>query len=1045
MPIIPAIDTSCSGDPAIAKEIEKYAEKLMQPGQYLDMVDAFLLAKAYGKRLMLVIDTNHHSLEPVCVEDYLKDYAKNILGYASTLAPLDSHGPKDTSSKHTALIVSCSATFEPMGEKNHWVPGFFEQQLSPDDWIWVTVTETRRIRALVREQFKALLEAEMGLVSDPSNDEKKAHVEQMRTERQILQNYLEFRCRSEKSGIGVLNVEGDGNCLLWSMRQLVVGVRAVSPEGTPEAHQDMMEMRKTIMESWKALKDDPVWQEMYKAFLIQGTHTPPRTDSKKSDSKSAQAMDLLTPPRPSPNAKRAKAKATAKADASKVMWVGQKRPAADKNVRIESSLLCPPPKKSKTETTKADEVAKEPDQSVPDHEMKVEDWQGDLLNVPLLDDPEPGKSRQKKSNHTRTGRKKIKSKAELEQDLIRHYLAGQGLTYHEWLAIHRRRCSIRKAGVCEGGGYLAMQAKLRQGDEVKCQSCLAAMETFQVDASAAKDVLSSRAGEACLEDIDPNPSQSEAKLTEDQEYQRSLEYVQKFAPIIELCTKTSKGYEIAFRCTVCKTKAQPEGKTNKLVKPKFKSTKHFLDQHLESATHIAKKLRWEKEQQSKMVKYECPGLCVNDCSALQDCLEEYRTWVTHTQLSGKTSEHNYWSDLVADRWFIRHKDCAKEFESLAVEGEESKNMCPKCSQLARPDSVKKLVSRFTFKMHGAVLLSKKLYGSEDEVLQYVDSFNSQTFGKRHCNFLSKIQHLSTAELQTYVRSSFLTTPQSRMTPAMATFVSTVVNPTLKVHVGTASADVPVFVEKFLAALQTGQLTEMNRVNLTIARAAATGRLDSNPFIQGLLLKCIRTMDRDERGASHRGRAGKASALEQALVGDAALTLFMAVGGNNKILANKLGQNVSAPRLFLDELPARSLPLPTLALSTSNAKQLEQNAVLIDQQFWRGPGMPAQRLFCGVDHTYLQKALTQISVHDRRGLVGGCWWPDHEEEAFMEFDSLPEDVSAKKKATLMLECLCWDPAAPHKLCFSLASQPMSLASRKTGDRENQGNWDACSCF
>ena len=40
---------------------------------------------------------------------------------------------------HAWVIVSCNVNYDPDGVKNHWLPGFFREQISPDEWFEMTV------------------------------------------------------------------------------------------------------------------------------------------------------------------------------------------------------------------------------------------------------------------------------------------------------------------------------------------------------------------------------------------------------------------------------------------------------------------------------------------------------------------------------------------------------------------------------------------------------------------------------------------------------------------------------------------------------------------------------------------------------------------------------------------------------------------------------------------------------------------------------------------------------------------------------------------
>ena len=232
--------------------------------------------------------------------------------------------------------------------------------------------------------------------------------------------------------------------------------------------------------------------------------------------------------------------------------------------------------------------------------------------------------------------------------------------------------------------------------------------------------------------------------------------------------------------------------------------------------------------------------------------------------------------------------------------------------------------------------------------------------------------------------------------------------------------------------------EMQEVNVAIAHAAVTDKLSGNPFIQGLLLKCMTRLDRESRGIeTNRGRAPKRSETESSLIADAAITL--AVAGGNKLLLKELGQNQTCPRINAEDLPSWSLPNPCLALMHQD--QLRQNIELVDQQFPRAPSTPTQRLICAMDGTYLQKALQQMKFRGVAGLVGGPWSPHDESLGFIPLDKVPDSAPY---AHCMVQFLVFDPAAEHRKSFPIASMPMGLAPPvpEGCTKSHAGNIDTC---
>lgn len=234
---------------------------------------------------------------------------------------------------------------------------------------------------------------------------------------------------------------------------------------------------------------------------------------------------------------------------------------------------------------------------------------------------------------------------------------------------------------------------------------------------------------------------------------------------------------------------------------------------------------------------------------------------------------------------------------------------------------------------------------------------------------------------------------------------------------------------------------MDELNTKMAASLVQGKLNDNPLVQGILVQCMRTLDRLSEGKKLQGRWKDNSATEEMLVRDAALTLAM--HGNNQRLAVDLGQNRIAPTISMETLVELGLPNP--ALSLMFPQQLEQNVLLITNRFPRTPEMPEKRLICALDATYLLKSYSQMRLHEQDGLVGGPWSPSDASLAFVPF----KDLASKKpeKAAVMLEALVWDPNAFERRSLSLASMPMRLGPEKSKVQSaaDAGRWDTWQSY
>lgn len=850
-----------------------------------------------------------------------------------------------------------------------------------------------------------------------------------------------------------VDVAGDGDCLVWAVRALLLGGKEMAMYDTPQGQEDMKGIRDELRKAWIKVSDDLHWQAFFREFVLRDApRTPRKTKKEKIDTGTngtegctGGVVDLLTPPRPEPPIDTKKS--NQKTDEQSIR-VGSARPVQATPPPPSPTLK--PPQKRPFKEAEVEEASLQMVPSEPAGQSEcgkdVADWAEDMLQQPLVESDFLEGLPNRKSERSRRVCKRVKSERQLEEESVRNYLAEKGITYASWMLIHKRRCAIPKAGLCQNGGFLRFQANVRLGRDIGCASCHEVLEANSFNAEELKQYVSQPAvpledaPDARREDGDDGNKDQKGQCDGGEpvsQMESCLEYIRSLSPIIQLEENgIRKGYKIAYRCTICRSKKQPTGKVNSLVRPKLPVVKHFLKQHMELPTHRKNLKDYERAQASPSEKPVCSGLCINDSdTCLAKYIDEFRMWATHTVISGKWTEHRYWSELSTDKWFVQHKGCGGVIDKPGM------SACTLCTNLGGPRGIKRYVARFIFKMFSANLLCRRLFSGDLEEEEYKKSVSDTLFGKRHQEHLDKISALKAPELQKLVRYGFKSSADENQTTAMQNFVATTVSPCLKVHVDAVDSNVPVFVNHFLATLKSRNMTEMQEVNMTIATAAATGKLESNPTLQGLMVKMVRTLERNERGVSTRGRHGK-SELERTLVADAALTLCLASGGNQH-LATKLGQSASPPRFFLDDLVGRSLPCPALALL--DPEYLMLNCELVDQRFSRSGGEPVRRLMVALDHTYLQRSLQQIQLRGKRGLVGAAWWPGDASRAFLDMECLPQDVFKSIKAPLMLEILSWDPnSTSRKETFSLASMPTSLTP-KNEEEKNRGNYEPCFSF
>ena len=147
----------------VSSTIEKYAADIRESGFWLEFVDAELFVRNTGGNLLLGIEQNAHS--PL-----------TLLTAADQFAHLfpEGEGPEsveiDPKNPHSWVMVSCNVNYKPDGVKNHWVPGFFRDQISADDWFDLTVVALSKCVKEYREKKSQLelLKEQTGILPQAS-------------------------------------------------------------------------------------------------------------------------------------------------------------------------------------------------------------------------------------------------------------------------------------------------------------------------------------------------------------------------------------------------------------------------------------------------------------------------------------------------------------------------------------------------------------------------------------------------------------------------------------------------------------------------------------------------------------------------------------------------------------------------------------------------------------------------------------------------------------------------------------------------------------
>lgn len=96
-------------------------------------------------------------------------------------------------------------------------------------------------------------------------------------------------------------VPADGNCMVWSIRTLMMGLPHCSKSSQKTANKEQKQFRHMLKNLWIAKKSEPAWQLLFQALcleVLQGHQTDQdlATPEKQCKRKPQTPLNLLTPP-----------------------------------------------------------------------------------------------------------------------------------------------------------------------------------------------------------------------------------------------------------------------------------------------------------------------------------------------------------------------------------------------------------------------------------------------------------------------------------------------------------------------------------------------------------------------------------------------------------------------------------------------------------------------------------------------------------------------------------------------------------------------------
>ena len=422
-------------------------------------------------------------------------------------------------------------------------------------------------------------------------------------------------------------------------------------------------------------------------------------------------------------------------------------------------------------------------------------------------------SKLRRKTHTRRWKSRPKASTEVQDEMLRTWLAKKQLDAPLFNRFHNRMARLQGAGSCQSGGWKSWRGLLRSGETINCPRCLLFMSENDITQEAAANIIKecdeqpsdaeARNSEAQVANTDPPPPDPESSDPDDETRARDkcIKLIGSYAPEIELI-ENSDGI-LRYRCLICASRRQKNGKVNKLGPPRYKNVKKYLKQHVTCPSHQKKMLalkspKKEEDARVEEVNSECKGLTLPSSPAaayIADYLDEIKLWFTY--LVCKSVRHQYNNDISSGEILVKHADCPGEY----VKRNDTDDCCPKCAFLGSPKGIIRSVIRFIHKYYAALLLQKRLFGTELEVKTTIQSLKSTTFGKRNEILLKQVLDLTNADLQVWVCKRFRSVPLSERNKAFEFMMSTLVEPLARVHTSAIGSNVAALCSEFVQALE----------------------------------------------------------------------------------------------------------------------------------------------------------------------------------------------------------------------------------------------------
>ena len=264
---------------------------------------------------------------------------------------------------------------------------------------------------------------------------------------------------------------------------------------------------------------------------------------------------------------------------------------------------------------------------------------------------------------------------------------------------------------CPDGGFLSLQTDLASSKPLKgCPACDSMLKQAKFDQADLDKLINDFLANGAITkaktckgpklDIDAaDKNEDGADKLEDGENakatvqdkvaarEESLEYLKQFAGVIELLPPGTAGKKVPFRCLLCQTRSQPNGKVLELSQLRPHTVQYFVEKHLNCNSHKKNAKLAEGTAMPSQTRVPCQGLSIADAASagrLHVFRREFELWATVCNFQDNAS-HQYWQD--AGTWHVRSERCEKETTLCPT---MERQVCAQCLVLGSAKSVPRL-------------------------------------------------------------------------------------------------------------------------------------------------------------------------------------------------------------------------------------------------------------------------------------------------------------------------------------------------------------------